>query len=147
LIISTLARIFQCAIAWFIQFIEGSFKNYVTFLGGRIICDSPNARNFFLWKICGKGGGEGGRKSRFYRDVICIRPLSQISSINVNMRSKQNESKYTCWIDCLYDLKLRSAQLFITSILGKVNECSKIALKLKIDLSRIKLIIEARLMD
>jgi len=45
--------------------------------GGIRICDSPNTKFFFLWKICdkGEGGVEGVQKSRFLRDVICERPL------------------------------------------------------------------------
>jgi len=58
---------------------KGSFANYVTLLGGeggRLICDNPNKKFFFLWKILWQGG-RGARKSRFLRDVICERPLNQ----------------------------------------------------------------------
>jgi len=32
--------------------------------GGLRICDSPNTRNFFLWKICDTGGWKWVRKSQ-----------------------------------------------------------------------------------
>jgi len=45
--------------------------------GGRRICDSPNNKFFFLWKICDKeGGGVWFEKVVFLRDVICERKVT-----------------------------------------------------------------------
>jgi len=43
--------------------------------GGRRICDSPNTKIFFLWKIYDKGK-RGFEKVVFLRDVICKRCLT-----------------------------------------------------------------------
>jgi len=63
--------------------------------GGRRICDSPNTKFFFLWKICDKGGGRGGQKIYFFCDVICERPLrgQRINFKNIGQLSSEEPSR------------------------------------------------------
>jgi len=62
---------------------KGLCTNYTTLLcrlqitshfregGGRRICDIPNTKFLFLWKICDNGGRRGSKKSFVLHDVIC----------------------------------------------------------------------------